>query len=86
LKIIYIKNISALGATNGPAEFPKENYGYIWAIEGNNLKEITMDCEGLENVETKDSDGKDSKSGAVSVRYSVMTVAAAFIASLYLLF
>jgi len=46
-----------------------------------------MDCEGLENTETKNEDGKDTQSsGAVSVRYSVMTVAAAIIASLYLLF
>jgi hypothetical protein len=81
------KLATALGATNAPAEFAKENYGYIWAIDGTSLKEVTMDCEGLENTETKNEDGKDTQSsGAVSVRYSVMTVAAAIIASLYLLF
>jgi hypothetical protein len=67
---------TALGATNAPAEFNKENYGTIWVIEGTDLKEVTMDCDGLSN----------SESGASKLYYSVMTIAIAVGAYLCLLY
>jgi len=71
---------TALGAANVPAEFKKENYGTIWVIEGSNLSEVTMDCDGLNNFVA-------SASGSVAgVRVSIMTLAVAVMASLYFFF
>jgi len=70
---------TALGAATTPAEFKKNNYGGIWVIEGSELKEITMDCNGLANE-------KAESSGSASIRVSVMSVAVAVMASLFFFF
>ncbi|ORX88197.1 hypothetical protein BCR32DRAFT_288722 [Anaeromyces robustus] len=63
----------ALGVTN-PPEFKKLNYGYIWAIDNGELKEVTMDCDGLQN---------SVSSSASTLYYSMMSV---IVAILYILF
>lgn len=70
---------TALGAANVPAEFKKENYGGIWIIEGSQLTEATMDCNGLAN--------ENASSGSpASIRLSIMSLAVAIMASLYYFF
>jgi len=58
-------------------EFKKKNYGGIWIIDGATLKEETMDCEGLSNTVS---------GSPATVRFSIMTIVAVIMASLYLLF
>ncbi|ORX52536.1 hypothetical protein BCR36DRAFT_403794 [Piromyces finnis] len=69
---------NALGAASTPAEFNKDNYGGIWILEGSQLTEATMDCPGLSNIKTSGS--------LANIRFSVMSLAVAVIASLYFFF
>jgi len=66
----------ALGATNAPKSFKKSNYGYIWAISGDQLEEIKMGCDGVPDV----------INGSSSVRVAVMSIVVSIMASLYFLF
>jgi len=76
------KLAAGLGATaNVPTEFKKSHYGTIWAIDGDQLNVLQMNCEdkGFAGV-------KDVVSGSQTIRLAVMSVFVSIMATLYFLF
>ncbi|OUM58077.1 hypothetical protein PIROE2DRAFT_69998 [Piromyces sp. E2] len=74
---------TALGAAPDkiPAEFKKDNYGGIWAIEGSDLKEMTMGCDGL--PDSHDGSSASASGSQSSIRLTIMYLAVAVMTALY---